>query len=94
MSGLPDPEDLVAFSDMALELARLAGTEMQAALGQDIAIRYKQGDERVPSLKDPVSEVDQAITDVKAAYQDALKAPNRLLTPAVPSVCLPAPAAS
>ena len=39
-------------------------------------------------------EVDQAITDVKAAYQDALKAPNRLLTPAVPSVCLPAPAAS
>ena len=41
-----------------------------------------------------VSEVDQAITDVKAAYQDALKAPNRLLTPAVPSVCLPAPAAS
>ena len=41
-----------------------------------------------------VSEVDQAITDVKAAYQDALKAPNRLLTPAVPAVCAPAPAAS
>jgi myo-inositol-1(or 4)-monophosphatase len=61
MSGLPDPEDLVAFSDMALELARLAGTEMQAALGQDIAIRYKQGDDRVQSLKDPVSEVDQAV---------------------------------
>ncbi|MBD4443456.1 CAMP factor family pore-forming toxin, partial [Xanthomonas citri pv. citri] len=41
-----------------------------------------------------VADVDQAIKELKAAYQDALKAPNRLLTPAVPAVCAPAPAAS
>ena len=42
-------------------------------------------------LKDEMAAVKK---DVKAAYQDALKAPNRLLTPAVPAVCAPAPAAS
>ncbi|WCC80884.1 CAMP factor family pore-forming toxin [Cutibacterium equinum] len=37
-----------------------------------------------------VSEVDQAMKDLEAAYQDALKAPNKENAPASPSVCMPA----
>ncbi len=36
------------------------------------------------------SMVDQAIKELKAAYQDALKAPNKKSAPASPSSCMPA----
>ena len=37
-----------------------------------------------------VAEVDQAMKDLKVAYQDALKAPNKKDAPASPSFCMPA----
>lgn len=37
-----------------------------------------------------VADVDQAIKELKAAYQDALKAPNKKSAPASPSSCMPA----
>ncbi|MSS45463.1 CAMP factor [Cutibacterium sp. WCA-380-WT-3A] len=37
-----------------------------------------------------VADVDQAMKDLKVAYQDALKAPNKKGAPASPSFCMPA----
>ena len=40
-----------------------------------------------------VADVDQAIKELKIAYQDALKAPNKEGAPASPSFCMPAASA-
>ncbi|WP_142850327.1 inositol monophosphatase [Telmatospirillum sp. J64-1] len=58
----PVPEDtLCAIENRAVELARLAGTEIIAALGRTLAVRYKGDPENEASLKDPVSEVDHEV---------------------------------
>ena len=66
-------------------------------------VRYKDGEtirllnrailKAVGVRLDPlvrVSDVDKAIKDVKAAYREALKAPNKPDAPASPAVCAPA----
>ena len=52
------PPMLAEIEAMAVEFAELAGAEIQAALGQTVAVRYKGGD-ALPT--DPVSEVDQEV---------------------------------
>ncbi len=61
MSGpapIPDAE-LEAMERVAVDLARLAGAEIQGALGRTLAVRYKGADAETVSFRDPVSEVDQ-----------------------------------
>jgi myo-inositol-1(or 4)-monophosphatase len=45
----------------AVELARLAGTEIMAALGRTLEVRYKGVPGDVPTFRDPVSEVDAQV---------------------------------
>ncbi|WP_246527001.1 inositol monophosphatase family protein [Plastoroseomonas hellenica] len=62
-TAAPDmpPALLLELEETALELARLAGTEIVNALGRSLTIRYKTFDdaEDSPLYRDPVSEVDQ-----------------------------------
>ncbi len=61
VSELSD-ENLKKIEALAVDLARLAGTEITAALGGTLAIRYKPGaDKEALSLRDPVSEVDTRV---------------------------------
>lgn len=63
--GVPPQELLRDIERVAVELARLAGTEIVAALGRTLEVRYKGNAEGAPaageSLKDPVSEVDSQV---------------------------------
>ena len=45
----------------AVQLARLAGTEIQATLGRELAVRYKREAEGGAGPTDPVSEVDHQV---------------------------------
>ncbi|KAA2213410.1 inositol monophosphatase family protein [Teichococcus oryzae] len=54
-------EDLSAIAAMARELADLAGREMAEGLRRNPAVSYKPGAGGGESLRDPVSEVDQAV---------------------------------
>jgi myo-inositol-1(or 4)-monophosphatase len=56
-----DDAGLLAIEEQALELVRLAGAEIQSALGRTLAVRYKKSAEGAPAFRDPVSEVDQAV---------------------------------
>lgn len=58
--GLSD-ERLRALEQTAIELARLAGTEIVNALGHTLTVRYKGGSEEELSFLDPVSEVDRQV---------------------------------
>jgi myo-inositol-1(or 4)-monophosphatase len=60
---LPVPSDamLSEVEETALELARLAGTEITGALGRTLALRYKRSAEGATSFRDPVSEVDHKV---------------------------------
>jgi len=61
-AGGPIPaEKLVEIEATAVELARLAGAEIETALGRTLTVRYKGGPGGGVSLKDPVSEVDHAV---------------------------------
>jgi myo-inositol-1(or 4)-monophosphatase len=62
VSGL-DPATLAELEAVAVELARLAGTEIQTALGRELKIRYKGATERagVTRYRDPASEADERI---------------------------------
>jgi myo-inositol-1(or 4)-monophosphatase len=57
----PSDAVLLEIEETALELARLAGAEIQSALGRTLAIRYKKSAEGAPAFRDPVSEVDHAV---------------------------------
>ncbi len=48
---------------VAVELARLAGAEIQTALGRELTIRYKTSDQRgeIQHFRDPASEADERI---------------------------------
>jgi myo-inositol-1(or 4)-monophosphatase len=52
---------LLELEEMALELARLAGTEITNALGRTLALRYKKSARGAAAFRDPVSEVDHAV---------------------------------
>ncbi|HVL55616.1 MAG TPA: inositol monophosphatase family protein [Burkholderiaceae bacterium] len=58
---LPDPKLLKEIELSAVDLARLAGTTIEAWLGRSLAVRYKSGAEDDVSLRDPVSEVDHEV---------------------------------
>jgi myo-inositol-1(or 4)-monophosphatase len=45
----------------AVELAQLGGTEIRAALGSMLLVKYKGTDENPTRFKDPVSEVDRRV---------------------------------
>ncbi|TCT05704.1 inositol monophosphatase family protein [Aquabacter spiritensis] len=57
-------ETLKAIEALAVDLARLAGSEITAALGGSLAVRYKPGAEDALSLRDPVSEVDTRVEEI------------------------------
>ncbi|MEP9378084.1 inositol monophosphatase [Aquabacter sp. CN5-332] len=69
-------EEMKKVEALAVDLARLAGTEITAALGGTLAVRYKPGaDKEALSLRDPVSEVDTRVeqlirTRVSEAFPD------------------------
>ncbi len=53
------PADRLAEMErVAVDLARLAGREIEASLGRTLSIRYKTGDDERALFRDPVSEVD------------------------------------
>jgi myo-inositol-1(or 4)-monophosphatase len=60
-------ELLAELERTAVDLARLAATEITSALGRTLAVRYKgsQADEAAP--RDPVSEVDQHVEELVRA---------------------------
>jgi myo-inositol-1(or 4)-monophosphatase len=55
---LPDEATLAEIESIAVELAQLGGTEIRAALGGMLRIKYKGADDETVVFKDPVSEVD------------------------------------
>ncbi|MGY4801718.1 inositol monophosphatase family protein [Teichococcus aerofrigidensis] len=63
-----DAEALSAIGRMAVEMAGLAGREMSAALGHALAVAYKPGRQGEATLRDPVSEVDQAVERLIRAH--------------------------
>ncbi|WP_207477171.1 inositol monophosphatase family protein [Arenibaculum pallidiluteum] len=62
MAGIDGPageQELREIEQTAVELARLAGTEIVSALGRMLAVAYKNLSGDDASLRDPVSEVDR-----------------------------------
>jgi myo-inositol-1(or 4)-monophosphatase len=51
----------------AVDLARLAATEIASALGRTLAVRYKGAEADAPAPRDPVSEVDQRVEELVRA---------------------------
>ena len=58
---LPGDADLARIETAALELARLAGAEILAALEREIIVEYKDEPSRGRPPTNPVSEVDRAV---------------------------------
>lgn len=54
----PSPTLLAEIERTAADIARLAGTEIQAALGRSLSVRYKSLGDAGTLFRDPVSEVD------------------------------------
>jgi myo-inositol-1(or 4)-monophosphatase len=65
LADQPDERTLVQIERMAVEIARLAGAEIQNALGGMLAIKYKSDDAAKAgsdvAYRDPVSEVDHRV---------------------------------
>ena len=63
MTGAPDGKtsELAEIQRVAVELATLAGAEIQAALGSIMAVRYKGESPEKTLWRDPVSEIDQRV---------------------------------
>jgi myo-inositol-1(or 4)-monophosphatase len=66
-----DRAELDAIEATALELARLAGVEITAALSRSLSVSYKTGGHPENQPTDPVSEVDHA---VEALVRDRIHA--------------------
>ncbi|TFL19382.1 inositol monophosphatase family protein [Jannaschia formosa] len=64
MTDLPSETELDGFETLAAELARLAGAEIEAALGRTLRVGYKGAE---GSTRDPVSEVDEAVEQILRA---------------------------
>ena len=60
-AAAPPDAMLIEVEEAALALARLAGAEIQGALGRTLAIRYKKSAEGTAAFHDPVSDVDHAV---------------------------------
>jgi len=60
-AAAPPDAMLLEVEETALALARLAGAEIQGALGRTLAIRYKKSAEGTAAFHDPVSDVDHAV---------------------------------
>ena len=60
-------EDLDSVEELAVELARLAGAEIEIALGKTLSIRYKGEERGGAKWRDPVSEVDQRVEQILRA---------------------------
>lgn len=63
-AALPDPALLDRIEATAVELARLAGAEIENTLGKVLAVEYKGGagaGDGAALLRDPVSEVDRNV---------------------------------
>ena len=61
LPALPAEPLLVEVEALAVELARAAGAEAQAALGRTIDVGYKADRKGKEDTNDPVSEVDRAV---------------------------------
>src|SRR5690348_10338109 len=61
MSDIAEKSELAEIERIAVELATLAGAEIQAALGSIIAVRYKGESPDKTLWRDPVSEVDHRV---------------------------------
>ena len=61
----------------AVDLARLAGTEIQASLGRTMSVRYKEGQDEATLYRDPVSEVDHRCETMIRARLDELLSRHR-----------------
>lgn len=59
-----DERELAEIERVAVELANLAGTEIAAALGGLMSVKYKGKEEAEPTWRDPVSEVDNRIEEL------------------------------
>lgn len=55
------PETLAEIEQIAVELARLAGAEIESMFGRTLEVRYKGEGAAAATFKDPVSEVDQRV---------------------------------
>lgn len=64
-SGVAEPvleqSQLDAIESLAVELARLAGAEIQGTLGKVLEVEYKGMEAEAAALRDPVSEVDRKV---------------------------------
>jgi myo-inositol-1(or 4)-monophosphatase len=68
----PTAQTLSDIERLAVELARLAGTEIVAALGRTLEVRYKGTTGSEATFKDPVSEVDHQVeTLIRARLADS-----------------------
>lgn len=65
----PDVSLLERIERLAVELAKLAGVEIETSLGRELAVRYKTNADPDRVFADPVSEVDQK---VEALIRDRL----------------------
>ncbi len=61
LPALPLEALLIEVETLAVELARAAGSEAQAALGRTLDVTYKAGRNGKEDTGDPVSEVDRAV---------------------------------
>lgn len=67
VSPLPPSDHLAELERTAVDLARLAATEITSALGRTLAVRYKGAGADEPAPRDPVSEVDQRVEELVRA---------------------------
>lgn len=74
---LPDDE-LDRLEGLAAEFARLAGAEMEAALGRIVSVRYK-GKDAAGAAADPVSEVDHHVETLVRARIAELHADHHVI---------------
>lgn len=60
-------DELLAIEELAVELARLAGAEIELALGKTLDIRYKGETTGGAKWQDPVSEIDHRVERILRA---------------------------
>lgn len=68
--GAPEPALLAEIERTAVDLARLAGAEIQGSLGRAMAVSYKAGADARAVYRDPVSEVDRRCEEMIRARLD------------------------